>query len=64
MISVKCLNCRKHAQKGNRHTCSANINIYVLGTLQEPIKEDCMTDYESIHSYKRRKLRPWRPGDE
>lgn len=63
-MTVKCLNCKKHKVNGNRHTCTANINIYVLGTLQDPIVSDCMEDYEPIKQlYKKHKLKPWKPGD-
>lgn len=55
-MQVKCLNCKKHRQKENRHTCSANINVYVLGILQEPLVLDCM-EYDPIIKHERKK--PW-----
>lgn len=56
MIKVKCLNCKKHNFKNNRHTCTENINIYVLGVLQEPMVQDCL-EYDPIHFQQKKK--PW-----
>lgn len=53
MIKVKCLNCKKHNFENNRHTCTENINIYVLGVLQEPMVQDCL-EYDPITSSRRR----------